>query len=206
MIKAETTVSFLVGFLALAGIGGSVFFFFSGGANPGFADYPTITGMHVIPGAFYLAFAPLQFSSKIRSKSLTYHRWMGRTLVAIALVSGSGALFLGVIIPYSGLPEQLIIGFFGALFLFATVKGFLCARAREFQAHREWMLRAFAIGLSIATMRLIFVPILIMIGEPTVEEAQLYSIISFTIAFSLHSGFAEYWIQRTRNPATPVTA
>ena len=197
-MKAETVLSFVVGFLALAGIGGSIFFMFSGGANEGFAEYPTITNLHVIPGAIYLALAPLQFSKKVRNKSRTYHRWAGRLLAAIALAAGAGALFLGVIIPYSGLPEQIVTGFFGCFFLFSTVQGFVCARAKKFDAHREWMMRAFAIGLSIATMRLIFVPILIIIGEPSRADAEFYSIVSFTIAFILHSGFAEYWIHRTR--------
>ncbi len=197
-MKAETVLSIIVGFLAIAGIGGSIFFMFSGGANERFADFPTITNLHVIPGAIYLALAPLQFSQSIRNRSRSYHRWAGRLLATIALVTGAGALFLGVIIPYSGLPEQIVTGFFGCFFLFSTAQGFISARAKQFDAHREWMMRAFAIGLSIATMRLIFVPILISIGEPSREEAEFFSIFSFTIAFILHSGFAEYWIRRTR--------
>ncbi|NKB34044.1 MAG: DUF2306 domain-containing protein [Pseudomonadales bacterium] len=197
-MKAETVLSFVVGFLAIAGVGGSIFFLFSGGANEGFEEYPIITRSHVIPGAIYLALAPLQFSKSIRNRNRAYHRWAGRLLASIAMVAGAGALFLGVIIPYSGLPEQIVTGFFGCLFLFSTAKGFLSARVKQFDAHREWMMRAFAIGLSIATMRLIFVPILIIIGDPTRAEAELYSIVSFTIAFILHSGFAEYWIRRTR--------
>ncbi|MCG8415328.1 MAG: DUF2306 domain-containing protein [Pseudomonadales bacterium] len=198
MDRAETSLAVVVSFLALAGIAGSIFFLISGGANSQFETYPVITRLHVIPGMVYLALAPLQFSKTIRSKSAGYHRWVGRLLAGIAMISGAGALFLGIIIPYSGLPEQIIIGIFGTFFLVATIRGFVSARSKNFQAHREWMMRAFAIGLSIATMRLIFVPILIGLGEPSVEQAQLYSIISFSIAFALHSGFAEYWIIRTR--------
>lgn len=39
MFRAETILSVVVGFLALAGIGGSVFFMTTGGANPGFAEF-----------------------------------------------------------------------------------------------------------------------------------------------------------------------
>ncbi len=206
MVKAETSLAIVISFLALAGIAGSVFFLMSGGANSQFEDYPVITRLHVIPGMIYLALAPLQFSKTVRKSSATYHRWAGRLLATIALVSGAGALFLGVIIPYSGLPEQIIIGVFGVFFLIATIRGFICARNKDFLTHREWMMRAFAIGLSIATMRLIFVPILIGLGEPSVEQAQFYSILSFSIAFALHSGFAEYWIIRTRPKTSPQHA
>ena len=60
------------------------------------------------------------------------------------------------------------------------------------------MMRAFAIGLSIVTMRLIFIPILIAIGGPTREEAEFYSIVAFTIAFVVHAVVAEFWIRYTR--------
>jgi hypothetical protein len=208
-MKLETALNFIVGFLAIAGIGGSIYFLFSGGNNEGFQEYPTITNLHVLPGVIYLALAPLQFLKSIRSSFGSYHKWIGRLLSLIALVAGSGAMFLGIITPYSGIPEQIVIAIFGSLFLFSTVRGFFCARARNFNEHREWMIRAFSIGLSIATMRLIFVPMLIVIGESSREEAEFFSIVSFTIAFALHSGFAEYWIRHTRSTtsasATPST-
>lgn len=198
VLTVRTTLSPIVVFLAIAGIGGSIFFFIGGGNNEGFAQHPIITNLHVIPGALYLLLAPLQFSKNIRNRSLNYHRWSGRLLTSIGLVLGAAAMFLGIVVPYSGIPEQLVIAFFGTLFLVSLVQGFRYARAKKIDLHREWMIRAFAIGLSIATMRLIFIPALIVIGNPTRQEAETLSIIAFTIAFILHAGFAEYWIRHTR--------
>lgn len=194
----RTALSFIVGFLAICGIGGSIFFFTHEPNNEGFVQHPNITFFHVTLGAIYLLLAPFQFSKKIRNKFLTYHRWSGRILVSIGLVVGAAALFLGLVIPYSGISEQFVIAFFGTFFLVSLVKGFVYARAKEIALHREWMLRAFAIGLSIATMRLIFIPALIIIGDPTRQDTESLSIIAFTIAFILHSGFAEFWIRYTR--------
>ena len=84
------------------------------------------------------------------------------------------------------------------LFLISLVKGFLYIRAGQIALHREWMIRAFAIGLSIATMRLLFVPALIIVGDPTHSQIETLSIMSFTVVFCLHCGFAEYWIRRSR--------
>jgi hypothetical protein len=42
--------------------------------------------------------------------------------------------------------------------LVALSRGFAAARRREFQAHREWMLRAAAIGTGIATVRVVAFP------------------------------------------------
>ena len=207
MTKASMLVSSLTGILCVLGIAFSLRFIFAGGGNDAFADYPTITRLHVIPGILYLALAPLQFLSSIRKRSPTYHRWAGRLLAAIGLVLGAAALFLGLVIPFSGLAEQVVIAFFGTFFLLSIVKGVESARARQFAAHREWMLRAFAIGLSIVTMRLIFIPILVGIGTPSHEQIVFYSIFSFTISFIAHSVFAELWIRYTRRGTnTPHTS
>jgi len=180
MLKIRTpstaALPFIIGFLALSGIGGSIFFFTHEPNNQGFIDYPNITNFHVIPGAIYLVLAPFQFSATLRKRSLNTHRFAGRVLSAIGLVVGATALFLGLIVPYSGVSEQLVIGFFGVLFLFSIVRGFLYIRSKEIALHREWMMRAFAIGLSIATMRLIFIPALIIVGNPTRQETEMLSI------------------------------
>jgi uncharacterized membrane protein len=202
MLKIRTAstaaLPFIIGFLALSGIGGSIFFFTHEPNNQGFIDYPNITNFLVIPGAICLALAPFQFSETLRKRSLNTQRFAGRVLSAIGLVVGATALFLGLIVPYSGVSEQLVIGFFGVLFLFSIVRGFLYIRSKEIALHREWMMRAFAIGLSIATMRLIFIPALIIVGNPTRQEAEMLSIIAFTIAFVLHCSIAEIWIRTTR--------
>lgn len=72
------------------------------------------------------------------------------------------------------------------------------ARSGRLREHREWMIRAFAIGTSIATMRLIFVPALFAFGEATDERARWPSVVCFGISFCLHSALAELWIRSTR--------
>jgi hypothetical protein len=95
----------------------------------------------------------------------------------------------------------VIIGLLGGLFLFALVKGFLHVRAGRVALHREWMIRAFAVGLSIATMRLIFVPAL-MIGSTHAQITAL-SVLSFAAAFILNTTVAELWIRATRRSGAP---
>ena len=147
-----------VGFLTLVGVGASATHYLQEPYNPGFLEYPTIVALHVVLGGVYLGLAPFQFVKRIRSRHLGHHQWAGRLLVAIGLVVGATALFMGLVVPFSGWPEGVIIGLFGVLFLLALGKGFLHIRAGRAGLHREWMIRAFAIGLSIATMRLIFRP------------------------------------------------
>jgi hypothetical protein len=53
------------------------------------------------------------------------------------------------------------------------------------------MIRAFAIGLSIATQRLIFIPALLVVADPIQEQLQILSATSFLVALVAHSSLAE---------------
>jgi uncharacterized membrane protein len=198
MIKIRNTLIGIVGVLSIAGVAFTIRFLFTGGENEGFAEYPTVTNLHVLPGLIYMALAPLQFLSFVREKYPRYHRWSGRILAVIGVVLGSTAMFISLVFPYSGLAEQIIVTGFGVFFVVSIIRGVLCAKAHQFGRHREWMMRAFSIGLSIVTMRLVFIPMLIATGGPTREDAELFSIVSFTIAFVIHAVGAELWIRYTR--------
>jgi uncharacterized membrane protein len=190
----QIVMSIVVGFLAVVGIVASIAHYLQEPYNPGFLKLPVVTTLHIILGAIYLAFAPIQFMKRVRARWLNYHRWAGCVLVAIGLVVGVTALIMGFVIPFSGWSERVVMGVFGSLFLFSLVKGFLEVRAGNIAQHREWMIRAFAIGLAIATMRLIFIPALLLSVDPTEERIAAFSIIAFTLAFVLHSVVAEVWI------------
>ena len=181
----------LVGSLAFIGIGASVSHYLQEPYNPGFLEFPTITASHVVLGGIYLAFAPFQFVKRIRSRHLGYHRRMGRVLVAVGLVVGVTALFIGLVIPFSGWAERVLIGLFGSLFLFALGKGFVHVRAGRVALHREWMIRAFAIALAIATQRLIFIPSLFVVVDPTDGQIVTLSIAAWSAALVVHSSLAE---------------
>ena len=192
-----------VGFLALIGVGASVAHYLQEPYNPGFLDFPTIVAVHLVLGGLYLSLAPFQFVRRIRSRHLAYHRRVGRILVSIGLVVGVTALFMGLVIPFSGWGERVIIGLFGTLFLVALLKGFVHVRARRVALHREWMIRAFAIALSIATIRLIYIPAQLIVADPTDAQNALLWDASFAVAFVLNTSVAELWIRATRRSGAP---
>jgi hypothetical protein len=187
----------MVGFLAFVGVAASATHYLNELYNPGFLEYPTIVALHVVLGGVYLLFAPFQFVKRIRSRHRGFHRRMGRVLVAIGLVVGATALFIGLVIPFSGWAESVLIALFGSLFLFALVKGFVPVPGRV-ALHREWMIRAFAIALAIATQRLIFIPSLFVAGEPTDGRIVTLSLAAWSAALVVHSSLAEVWIRLTR--------
>jgi uncharacterized membrane protein len=188
-----------VGFLAFVGVAASAAHYLQEPYNSGFSRFPTVVALHVVLGGVYLALAPFQFVKRIRSRHLAYHRRAGRLLVAIGVVVGATALFMGLVIPKGSWPERVVICLFGTVFLVALLKGFVHVRARRVSLHREWMIRAFAIGLAIATARLIFFPaLLITMTDPTDRWFGTLLVVALAVAFVLHAFVAEIWIRATR--------
>jgi hypothetical protein len=184
-----------VGFLAVLGIAAAAVHYLLPPFSPGFLIYPLAIALHVVSVAAWMALAPWQFVRRIRSRWLDYHRWAGRTLVALGLVVGGSALFMGWVAPIVGWPERIIIGFYGVLFVVALSRGFLAIRARQPKVHREWMIRAFALTLAVVTVRLIELPALVAAG---IESLPVVYVIANGTAFTLHALIAEAWIRTGR--------
>src|SRR5918993_2179106 len=202
--SARWILAVTVGLLASIGVGASAAHYLQDPYNPGFLDFPTVVALHVVLGGVYLALAPFQFVRRIRSRHLNYHRWAGRMLVSVGVVVGVTALFMGLVIPFSGWPERVVVGLFGSLFLFALVKGFVHVRTGRVALHREWMIRAFAIGLAIATQRVIFFPaLMITMSDPADGRFGTLLIAALAAAFVVHASVAETWIRATRRSGAP---
>jgi uncharacterized membrane protein YozB (DUF420 family) len=186
--------------LALLGIGLSVEHLLDPNPyNPGFARHPLVIRSHVVLGALYLALALPQLAPGIRRRRPDLHRALGRVAVPAGALAGLTALLGTALFPYSGPLAMLVVGPFAAWFVVSLVCGIAAARRRDFAAHREWMIRALAIGTSIATMRLIFVPAMLLLGAYE-DEGRLrwLSLASFAAAFVLHAWVGEAWIRLTR--------
>ena len=84
--------------------------------------------------------------------------------------------------------------FFAIIFLFGLGKAFRHIRRRELAHHREWMIRTFAIGLAVATVR----PIVGMFFTLTNLSPQEFFGAAFWLGFTLHLVLAEIWINYTR--------
>lgn len=192
-----------VGILAVLALGAVGAHYFLPSINPSFLVFPVVVALHVILAGFWMLLAPFQFVRRIRSRWLNYHRWAGRVLVALGLLIGLSALFMGWVIPIAGWPERVIIGLFGVFFLVALGKGFYYIRTRQVMLHREWMIRAFALTLAVSTVRLIEIPLLITVGTALLQT--IYIIANVT-AFTSHAVIAEIWIHATRSKKRVLAA
>ena len=162
-----------------------------------FARHPILTLVHIVPGTLFMILGPLQFSSTIRTRHLGWHRWSGRVFVICGLVIGISALVMSFRMPaIGGVNQAAATTLFGSFFLFALCKAFWHIRRREIVLHREWMIRAFSIGLAVATIRPI-VGIFFATSPLTDLTPREFFGIAFWIGFVLHLIAAEAWIRTT---------
>ncbi len=163
-----------------------------------FARYPALTLIHIVPGLLFMLLGPLQFSRTLRARHVSWHRWAGRVYLACALVVGVSALAMSLGMPaIGGAPQAVATTLFGLWFLYALGRAYRHILRREVGQHREWMLRAFAVGLAVATIRPIIGLFFATSRISGLTAAQFFGV-AFWIGFVLHVVAAELWIRRTR--------
>lgn len=166
-------------------------------ADGSFAAHPALTLLHVVPGGLFLLFAPLQFSSQVRTRNPALHRWSGRILLALLVASALPAMYFGVAIPYGGVGEAVAVALFGGALFVSIGVAFVAIRRRQSARHREWMIRVFALTIAIATERPAFAAIdfaLTPFGVPPPDQF----VLSVWTAWIVTLAAAEAWIRYTR--------
>ena len=169
-----------------------------------FAGERALVLTHILPAMLFMVLGPLQFMRGLRSRYPQVHRWSGRIFLVASAVVGVSGLKLAFGKTIGGLDEKAAITLFGTLFLIALAKALWHALHSEFARHREWMIRGFAIGLAVATIRPImgaFFAAALMSGHKP-QPADFFGT-AFWIGFTLQSTAAQIWINYTR-PHQPV--
>jgi uncharacterized membrane protein len=172
-----------------------------------FADHRALTLAHILPAALFMILGPLQFVRRIRSKHPQFHRWSGRVFLTAGAIVGITGLTMAFGKTIGGIDEKAAIILFGTFFLVALAKGLWHAIHRQFAQHREWMIRGYAIGLAVATIRPImgtFFAAAILRGH-TPEPSQFFGT-AFWVGFTLQLIAAELWINYTRPSAAAQLA
>ena len=163
-----------------------------------FSAHPVSTVFHILPGGLFLLLAPLQFSSRVRSRFIQLHRWSGRLLVLAAIIAASTGLYFGLFLPFAGPGESVPIALFGGLLLYALLKAVVAIRGRQVALHREWMIRAFALALAISTVRIVGA-VLDLTMTPAGFGPRPMFVVAIWTGWVTTLGAAEIWIRYTRS-------
>jgi uncharacterized membrane protein len=153
--------------------------------------YPFLI-IHVIAAVTALVVAPVQFVALVRRRWPAFHRFAGRLyLLPCAVGAPAGfVLALGTTLgPVAG-SGFAVLALLSAGF---TWLGWRSAVERRFEAHREWMLRSYAMTAAAITLRLM-IPASAWAGLDFVASYQVIAWLSWTTNLAL----AEFYIRRGR--------
>jgi len=166
--------------------------------------YPALV-LHILFGTVALLASCFQVWPWFRGRYPAIHRRVGRLYVFAGVLPAS-LLAIPVSLyghtGFVGATGNLVLSF---LWLTTTVAGFRMARQRRFQDHRRWMIRSFALGMSIVVNRLwgvllAFLVVPLLATTPAEIEAlsgQAFAA-SVWLSWVVNAVIAEWWIERTR--------
>jgi uncharacterized membrane protein len=167
-----------------------------------FADHRALTLAHILPAALFMILGPLQFVRRIRAKHPQFHRWSGYVFLTASATVGATGLKMAFGKTIGGIDEKAAITLFGTFFLVALAKALWHAIHRQFTHHREWMIRGYAIGLAVATIRPIMGTFFVasLLRGHTPDPRDFFGT-AFWVGFTLELIAAELWINYTRRPS-----
>ena len=151
---------------------------------------PWLAYLHIVPGVLYLLGAPFQLWRRFRERHFAFHRRLGRVILTLGLVSGVFALAFGVPFSFGGAWQALAAAVFGSWFLVALLLAFRAIRGGNVRMHRRWMIRAFAVGLAVGTIRLW---VGLFEGTGMLDAVESFAP-AFWLGFSMHVAAAELWL------------
>lgn len=157
-----------------------------------FARHLPVFLTHVTGGVLALFLGPWQFWVALRNRRLSLHRWLGRVYL-VAILLGSGAGFYLAATAFGGLPAQLGFSSLNVFWLLTAVLAYRRVRQGDIDAHRDWMIRNYALTFAAVTLRL-WIPLLLSTG---LAFAVAYPIIAW-LCWVPNLAIAELYLTSTR--------
>jgi len=146
--------------------------------------------IHILGGCLAIALGPFQFLKYIRKNFVKAHRLMGKIYVSsILFIAAPTGLYMALFAEGGWLSS---IGFtlMAVLWFYTTWVAYRKIRERDFVAHRQWMIRSYAVTFSAVTLRL-WVPCLSMLTEVGHETI---IVLTSWISWFFNLLFAEFFI------------
>jgi uncharacterized membrane protein len=123
-------------------------------ADRRFEGFPAPLVAHIVAAAVYALVGSLQLVPSFRRRHLDWHRRAGRVLAVAGLTVAGSALWMTLLYaqkPGTGDLLYVLRLVVATAMVAALVLGVQAARAHDLDAHRAWMIRAYALGLGAGT-------------------------------------------------------
>jgi len=122
---------------------------------------------HVLGGTTALGVGALQFSARLRQSHPGVHRTLGYLYIGGVLVGAVMAAYLGLTHALFAVENSVQAG----LWALTTLMAFLAVRRKNFDIHRQWMMRSYAITLIFVFTRIVLaIPFLAPVTDSGAER------------------------------------
>jgi uncharacterized membrane protein len=159
--------------------------------------HPIAVLAHIVPGGIFIALLPVQLARPIRARFPALHRWTGRLLVTLAVVTCAAALFFGIGMPFAGPAEAILVTLIAAWFFTALIRAYAAIRRGDVAAHREWMLRAVAIVVGISVVRVVGAATDLTLTPAGLSATNVF-VVAIWIGWLATIAVCEWWLRHTR--------
>jgi uncharacterized membrane protein len=150
--------------------------------------------IHVYASIWVLLAGFTQFSGKLLRNRPKLHRTMGYIYtIDVLLITGPAGLLMGFY-ANGGISSRIAFVALACLWIFFTAMALYKAKKGEFKAHRNYMIRSYALTLSAVTLRAWKYGITNMVAWPPMEVYRTVAWLGWTV----NLGIAEWMIYRMR--------
>jgi uncharacterized membrane protein len=155
------------------------------------ADAPLAVFGHIAASAIALAVGPFQLSTRVRTRRLQLHRWMGRLYIISVVVGGVSAIALATR-SMGGVPAHVGFGLLGVLWVLTALLAYQRIKVYDIADHRRWMIRSYSLAFAAVTLR-IYLPIAVQVMRIPFDQA--YPAIAW-LCWVPNLIVAEWWFLR----------
>jgi len=174
-------------------------------ANARFFASPLPVVVHIIGASLYAFLGAFQFANSIRLRWPVWHRWAGRVLVLCGLMVGLSAIWMTLFYEFPVIDGVFLYVqrlFFGSAMIFSIVFAYLTIRRGNVKKHRDWMMRAYAIGMAAGTQALTLMVGELVAGKPN----ELSRALLMGAAWVINLAVAEWKIRNRRGARARATS
>ena len=161
------------------------------------ASTPLSIWVHAASATLFGLIGPWQFSRVLRRKFGRAHKLAGRIFAVAGLLMGASGLHLVMAHDTAAPLVDNARAAFSVGLVAALALAVQAIRMGRRDAHRDWMIRAYALGMGTAPVGLIFIPIYVATGVPPVGASADVIFIGSWVASLL---VAEWVIRRLHQP------
>ena len=163
----------------------------------GTKPFSTIFMIHITGGIIAILTGPWQFISANRANYTQIHRLTGKIYLTSILISGLCGLYLSVfhaILAQKALTFGLGLFFLAVAWLLTSSMAFWSIKKRNFEQHREWMIRSYVVTCGFTFFRVFFGILGMAIHIDRLESLN----ISAWACWSIPLLITEFFLQRKR--------